>query len=113
MSNDTGYAMLGIELTNVCNYKCYFCDARKPKETAIISFEKFKEIVDDACELGIKFLKLTPSNGDIFTIPNIVDMLLYIENSSIEKYEFHTNFSLVAPSTQDKLIQLKKSLKIW
>lgn len=100
--------MLGIEITNVCNYKCYFCGARNVVDFQIINTETFKKIVDDACELGIEHIKLTPSNGEIFTDKDIINKLKYIEDSTIKTCMFHTNFSLTTPDVQDIIIHFKK-----
>jgi hypothetical protein len=104
--------MLAIEIINQCNFNCYFCGAGTIKEkTEIITLETIKKISLDINELGIQYLKLTPSRGEIFLHPEIyeiLDVLLSID--TIKIIEFHTNFSRI---NFEKLFNLKhRKLKI-
>jgi len=95
--------MLQIELTNICNHKCYFCSSRLIEQNTTIDINTFKNIVNDAVELGIKKLFLTPAEGEIFMIDNIIEYLTFA--SKIIKIEFVTNF---VPLNRDQIIELSK-----
>lgn len=89
--------MLGIELINQCNFNCYFCAVSYVKEPLKqISLEEITNISKDIDELGISFIKLTPSRGEVFMHKQIYSILNVLTNiNSVETIQFHTNFGLV------------------
>jgi hypothetical protein len=89
--------MLAIEIINQCNFSCYFCAAGYKKEPLQqITLEEIKNLSNDIKELDIRFVKLTPSRGEIFMHKSAYEILSVISNiSTVEKIQFHTNFSLI------------------
>lgn len=99
-----GKTMLGIEIINICNYKCYFCNSQFTKNHKVLTNEQFFSILDDAKALGIKHLDLTPIDGELFIDK---DFLTKLKRALIDfEVMFYTNFSLCTPSIQDELKSL-------
>jgi len=99
--------MIQIEITNKCNFKCYFCGARNIKHPTTINTDKFKELIDDCEAMNIKLIYLTPSDGDIFMDPDIMNKLSYIASKNI-KIEFFTNFTAINKKQMQELKELKE-----
>jgi MoaA/NifB/PqqE/SkfB family radical SAM enzyme len=89
--------MLAIEIINQCNFSCYFCAVSYKKESLQqITVEEIKNLSKDIEELGINFIKLTPSRGEIFMHKDVYEILSILTNiSTVKKIQFHTNFSLI------------------
>ena len=104
--------MLGIELINKCNFKCYFCDSQYVESHRTLTNSEFFKITDQAKEIGIKYLDLTPIDGELFMDETFMEKLEYI----LPDFEvtFHTNFSLCNPYIIDglKIFQEKYDLEI-
>lgn len=103
-----------LELSTVCNHKCYFCTSSLSKNF-IMTTEKFIEILDSAPE-EIQELILTPSEGEIFMDPDILSKLEWIlNNRKIKLLSFHTNFTAISFQGIEflKKFQEKKSLLIY
>lgn len=69
--------MLNIDIIAHCNFKCFFCEARNLKQHTYMDFGLYKRIVDEAIELGITSVMLTPSLGEPFLHPHIYEMIEY------------------------------------
>ncbi len=106
--------MLQIELTNYCNFNCYFCDSRLNVSRDIMLFEDFKKIIDEANLINIKKIFLTPSDGEIFTIPDIIQYINYVFDNNMQ-LEFITNFTIISKKQIKilKTLQKKNDLKIF
>lgn len=89
--------MLAIEIINQCNFSCYFCAAGYKKEPLQqITLDEIIELAKDIEEIGITFLKLTPSRGEVFMHKDAYEILSILSNiSTIKTIQFHTNFSLI------------------
>lgn len=89
--------MLGIEIINQCNFSCYFCAAGyKKQELQMLSLNDIITLSEDIIKLGISFIKLTPSRGEIFIHPEIYEILSLLSNiETIKQIYFHTNFEMV------------------
>jgi len=87
---------LYFEVSNVCNAKCIFCAyksiSKNPHhKNGIMDFKIFKKAVNDAIDMNIKKISLTPTIGDPLVDPNIFEKIEYIKkNESIYGY-FYTN----------------------
>jgi molybdenum cofactor biosynthesis enzyme MoaA len=89
--------MLAIEIINQCNFSCYFCAVSYKKESLQqITVDEIESLSKDIEELGISFIKLTPSRGEIFMHKDVYEILSILTNiSTVKTIQFHTNFSLV------------------
>jgi MoaA/NifB/PqqE/SkfB family radical SAM enzyme len=89
---------LQIETVNYCNFNCIFCWFHSPmlKKKYIpkyISFEKFKEIVNKAADMGTEIITLS-GNGEPFMHPKIEEMLSYIAKKRLN-LKIYTNGALI------------------
>jgi radical SAM protein with 4Fe4S-binding SPASM domain len=101
---------LGIEIINICNYKCYFCGSQFVDNHKILSNEKYFSIINEAKSAGIKHLDLTPMDGELFVDKHFMEKLKKtLEDFSVE---FFTNFSLCTPKIQDELKKLQDKYKL-
>lgn len=98
--------MIQIEITNRCNFKCYFCGSRNVKNHNTINNYTFERIIDDVVKLKISKIYLTPSDGDIFMDSNIMNKIQYIVDNNI-KIEFVTNFTAISKAQILKISTLK------
>ena len=67
--------MIGIEIIDGCNFKCWFCRAKDLDGYSFMELDIFKQTILEAKELGIKTVDMIPSRGDPFLHPNIYEML--------------------------------------
>ncbi|PPR10595.1 MAG: hypothetical protein CFH41_01584 [Alphaproteobacteria bacterium MarineAlpha11_Bin1] len=87
------YSRLFVETVSFCNLKCKFCTYPKNLHPrGVMDDALFRQSIDQASELGVKEIALTPINGDVFMDRNILERLRYIEDSSIKSHLFYTNF---------------------
>lgn len=76
---------ISIEIIRKCPNNCVHCSSLSSiscKE--IISYQKFKEVVDDAKELGLKTVCF--SGGEPFLHPNICEMVEYVHSLGLNSY---------------------------
>ena len=84
---------LFIETVGFCNLECRFCSYPKNvRPRTVMSDEIFRSSIDQAAALGYQHIALTPITGDVFMDKKLIERLQYIQESSIETYEFYTNF---------------------
>ncbi|MFT5287134.1 MAG: MoaA/NifB/PqqE/SkfB family radical SAM enzyme [Planctomycetota bacterium] len=70
--------MLSIEPTNICNANCTFCAYQyQERPTGIMSMEFFKKVVDEYCECGGGPLGMTPTVGEPFVDPHLIERITY------------------------------------
>lgn len=86
---------LGIEITSICSFNCYFCGVEQ-REKHTISTEVFKRVVDESLDLGYDSFVLTPKNGDVFCDPDVYSKLDYLKEIKVPYY-FFTNLHLADP----------------
>lgn len=67
--------MIGIELVEGCNFKCYFCRASSVSKNTYMDADLYKRIILEAEQLGITSVKLTPEFGEPFLHPDIYELL--------------------------------------
>lgn len=89
--------MLALEIINQCNFKCFFCGVANVKEPyEIITLKQIQKMVPDIKELGISYIKLSPTRGEMFIHPEVYDILkTFTDISSVKEIFFHTNFESV------------------
>lgn len=81
---------LQIEPTNYCNASCICCPTERMKrKKGNMDFGLFKNIIDDASEIGVKRIHLF-LHGESLLHPRITDMIRYIKSNSLGM-TMHTN----------------------
>ena len=99
---------LDIGITNVCNLECTFCartvlvNENKFRESAHMSFELFKKIIDEATEIGTFSVNLNLLNEPL-TNPELVKMIKYAKMKGIVDVHFHSHGGLL---TEKKSLEL-------
>ena len=108
---------INIQITTKCSLKCNFCARSWVSEKELKSIEKlpvmdtefFKKVVDECIKAGKTIFGLTPRMGDLFTDPDIISKLNYLENHpDVEYYFFATNLINVNEEILKKLLSYKK-----
>ena len=104
---------IGISASDICNFKCNYCFQSTEagvKDPQIVSFDKFKIIVDQIKELvqkggeNIKIIRFI-GNGEPLLNKNLSQMIKYIsENNIADRYEVTTNGSCLTHELTDKLV---------
>ena len=101
---------LSIEISSLCNHKCYFCTSNDTS-SIIMSTDKFKKIIDDieVNKIYIQELILTPSEGEVFMDDEFLIKLEYASNCiNIKSIAFHTNFTNVEENDIIKTVTMDK-----
>ena len=86
-------ASLFFELTYRCNLKCVHCYNPKNISYIEIPFEKIKEIIDDAYDIGV--FKIILSGGESTTYTRFIELVKYIRYKKMS-VEIFTNGQLLA-----------------
>ena len=104
---------IGIGPSDFCNFKCNYCfqfTEAGVRDPQVLSFEKFKIIVDQIEELiqkgeeRIKIIRFI-GNGEPLLNKRLSEMLKYISERKIaDRYEVTTNGSLLSHEVTDKLV---------
>ena len=82
--------MLHIETINICNHNCIFCAyGSTQNEKIIMSMDLFSKVVSDYVDMGGGGISLTPSPGEIFLDPLLIERL-----QLLEKFPQITNLSI-------------------
>lgn len=92
-----------FEITERCNFSCYYCYAKPLREQKDLKLEEIKHIIDRLDEIGVIFLELT--GGEILSRKDFLDILKYINSKSFILSIF-TNSSQL---TDEIIEELKKS----
>jgi len=102
---------LDIEVTNQCNLKCPMCprtilvnNNNKDYQTGIMDINTFKDIIDEASEIGVYSIKLNWM-GEPLIHPNIVQMVKYAKEKGIVDVMFNTNAVLLDEKISKELIE--------
>ena len=78
-----------------------------------MDYELFRSSVEQAVELGYRYINLTPCTGDVFMDRNLSEKLHYLDNHPMIKgYSFFTNFTIPRKKDIDKLFKYKKFKEI-
>lgn len=71
-----------IEITQQCPNYCLYCSSMSsPLKKDLLSYEQIKQAVEDAIELGVKFISL--SGGEPFLHPDVLKIIDYISEKSV------------------------------
>lgn len=98
------YIQLILELTYSCNLKCKHC--YNDKKTEFMPFEKVKELVDSAYELGFYAINLT--GGECTLHENFLEIVKYIREKGMNLF-IYTN----GQKLYDNDIFCKKFLELY
>lgn len=91
-----------FEITEKCNFDCYYCYAKSLKTQKDLDTNQIKEVLDKLSNLGIIFLHIT--GGEVLARKDILDILRYINEKGFILGVF-TNGSLL---TQEIIDELKR-----
>lgn len=92
------------EITEQCNYQCYYCYAKSLRATHDLSLEEVKRIIDQLKEIGIVFVELT--GGEPLIRPDILEILSYLNEKEFI-LSILTNGSLLTEHVAQKLTEGK------
>lgn len=102
-----------IHVTNLCNFKCFYCSASQPAEKRKrdglllqhMPFQDFKECIDSIARAGrVKVLNFS-GWGEPLLHPNIVDMVRYAKSANVaDCVKILSNGSLLTHEMSDALI---------
>lgn len=90
-----------FELTYRCNFKCIHCFTKLESEESELATQDVIEILNEMRDIGV--FHITFTGGEIFTRPDILDILGYARRSGFE-VSLLTNGSLITKETADWLI---------
>ena len=95
---------LFIELTYGCNLKCVHCYNPKNMSSVQCDFDKIKQVIDDARELGC--FKITLSGGEATLHKNFIDIVEYARDKRMSVEIFTNGQTLYDnPDLFDRLIK--------
>lgn len=84
---------ISIEIIRKCPNLCLHCSSMAHKQCKeILPYDKFKEIVSDAAQLGAKIICL--SGGEPFLHSSIVNMVKYVKEKGLECYVYTSGIVL-------------------
>jgi MoaA/NifB/PqqE/SkfB family radical SAM enzyme len=86
--------MIGIEIVEGCNNKCFFCKAKDIKKNKFMDKNLFFHIIDQCHLLKIKNIDLIPDKGEPFLHPNIYEFLSYLDKLNFNILIF-TNLTMI------------------
>lgn len=102
-----------IQVTNLCNFKCFYCSACQPVEKRKkqglllqhMPFEDFKQCIDSISKAGgVKVINLV-GWGEPLLHPDIADMVRYAKEEKAATFvRIVSNGSLLTPELSDSLI---------
>lgn len=102
-----------IQVTNLCNFKCFYCSASQPankrKEDGLLlqhmPYQDFKSCIDSIARSGhVKILNLC-GWGEPLLHPDIADMVRYAKEANVaDSIKIVSNGSLLTPKMSDALI---------
>lgn len=104
--------VIGIDPSNMCNFKCSFCAVHNSKNENLFKKEKmninlYKKIIDDIADFPekVKILRIT-GFGEPTMNENLPDMINYAKQKNIAEYiEIITNGSLLNKDFSRRLIK--------
>lgn len=100
---------LFIETVGFCNLECKFCSyPKKVRPRTVMEDGLFRHSIDQAAALGYRHIALTPITGDVFMDKHFLERLRYIEQSTVETFEFYTNFIAADETSIAALLSMSK-----
>ncbi len=87
--------VLFVDPTGLCNLGCKFCAYPKLENGFTMELNFFKEIINQATQMGFSNFFITPMLGDVFMDKTIFEKLEFLENhEKVKSFSFYTNFVL-------------------
>ena len=101
--------MLGIELTDTCNYHCIFCYRRDNRGSdAKLGFDTFKKIIDEGSGFNLPCVGFG-AGAEVMMEPDVMKMVQYCTEKEIIDIFFSTNGSMLSFRDIDALIDMEVS----
>ena len=103
---------LSFEVLQRCPNNCIYCSSNSSiKANSFVSFDVFREVVDDAVSLGLKRLCL--SGGEPFLHPDLIKMVGYAKRNNLEVFIYTSgivvdNNGSYCSLSEDDLLELSK-----
>lgn len=98
--------IFSIEITNVCNAKCWFCPQPQSKrKKGYMDFSLFQKIMDEISKnyRGIKGIALF-MDGEPSLHPHLVEFLKYAHNLGVGKINISSNMEYFTPRLTDAIL---------
>lgn len=117
LTNISGPPRSYIELSNICNAKCIFCNYKLIKNTkkqfALMSNEIFNTSLNFVIRFGYKLISFTPTTGEIFLNDDWDNYVKHtLMNRKIRNIYFYSNGINLNKSNISKLLSLPNKNKI-
>lgn len=97
--------IMALAITNKCNLRCVHCISNSGQEiNDCLSFEKIKQILDQAAELKVPYFGFT--GGEPFCREDFYDILNYASGKGF-KIIITSNGTLITPEWAEKLKKTK------
>ena len=105
---------INFELIEGCNLKCEYCVCSVPlkKDRDIISFDKYKDIIDEGVRNNLQSIELNGINEPLLQ-KDIIKYIQYAHDSGILVISLHTNATLLNENIADQLIKSGLTLLIF
>ena len=105
---------INFELIEGCNLKCEYCVCSIPlkKGRDIISFDKYKDIIDEGVRNNLQSIELNGINEPLLQ-KDIIKYIQYAHDSGILVISLHTNATLLNENIADQLIKSGLTLLIF
>jgi radical SAM protein with 4Fe4S-binding SPASM domain len=102
---DIGYPVqIDIELNSTCNMKCPFCiHGYSDRAVSSISFDTYKQIIDEAVSLGVRGLKMNYLNEPMLR-KDLEAHIKYAKNAGMLNIYMTTNGTLLNKSRREQII---------
>lgn len=94
-----------IELTNICDLKCPFCESLYMKRAkGMMSMDTFRSIVDQCQAIGVDSLKLNLWGESVLN-KDLVSMIRYVKENSNLIMQFNTNANRMSPEISSGMVE--------
>ena len=102
---------IDIELSSACNMRCPMCftttdEFKTNVKTAVMSFDLFKKIVDEAVAHNVFSIRLS-WRGEPTLNPNYIEMIRYAKEKGIKEVSSLTNLLKMTPEMFEEMVDLE------
>ncbi len=93
-----------IELTNICDLACEFCETLVMKRNkGLMTFKTFKKVVDQCHAIGVRSVKLNLWGESVLN-KKLCEMVEYAKQNTNLILQFNTNANRLAPEISRRLV---------